>query len=118
MLHTRGSPNAYTKVVNSNRTNEIILTKIWRHIHKLDFPSVYLELTVLDALYNKTVNDLANNFWTVLTYIRDNLVDSSVIDPANTNNKISDMLYKYEKEAISTKAKESLGKKTWVEIIW
>lgn len=107
-----------TKVVNSNRTNEIILTKIWRHIHKLDFPSVYLELTVLDALYNKTVNDLANNFWTVLTYIRDNLVDSSVIDPANTNNKISDMLYKYEKEAISTKAKESLGKKTWEEIIW
>jgi len=107
-----------TKVVNSNRTNEIILTKIWRHIHGLDFPSVYLDLVVLDALYNKSVNDLANNFWAVLIYLRDSFTDSSVIDPANANNKISDMLYKYEKETISNKAKESLGKKTWGEIIW
>ena len=107
-----------TKVVNSNRTNEIILTKIWRQIHGLDLPSVYLELTVLDALYNKSVNDLANNFWAVLIYLKDNFIDSSVIDPANTNNKISDMLYKCEKETISTKAKESLSKKTWEEIIW
>lgn len=107
-----------TKVQNSNRVNEIILTKIWRHIHGLDFPSIYLELTVLDALYNKPVNDIANNFWKVLVYLRDNFVDSVVTDPANTNNKISDMLYKYEKEAIALKAKVSLEKKTWQEIIW
>lgn len=107
-----------SKVVNSNRTKEIILTKIWRHIHGLDFPSVYLELTVLDSLYNKSVSDLANNFWAVLTYLRDKFVYSSVTDPANTNNLISDMLYKYEKEAISAKAKDSLSKKTWEEIIW
>lgn len=107
-----------TKVKNSNRTNEIILTKIWRHIHGIDFPSIYLELTVLDALYNKPTNDLANNFWTVLTYLRDKFVNSSVTDPSNTNNKVSDMLYKYEKEAIALQAKTSLGKKTWEEIIW
>ena len=107
-----------SKVKNSNRVNEIILTKIWRHIHGLDFPSIYLELTVLDALYNKPTNNLANNFFTVLTYLRDNFVNSSVTDPSNTNNKVSDMLYKYEKEAIALQAKTSLGKKTWEEIIW
>lgn len=107
-----------SKVRTSNRVNEIILTKIWRQINGLDFPSIYLELTVLDALYNKPVNDLANNFWTVLTYLRDKFVDSAVTDPANTNNKISDMLYRYEKEAIASKAKESLGKQTWSQIIW
>lgn len=106
------------KVVNSKRASEIILLKIWRHIHNIDFPSVYLELTVLDALYNKPINNLANNFWTVLQYLQNNLVESAVTDPANTNNKISDMLYKYEKENISLKAKESLNKKTWEEIIW
>lgn len=105
-------------VKNSNRANEILLTKVWRHIHGLDFPSIYLELTVLDALYNKPVNDIANNFWAVLVYLRDNFVDSVVTDPANTNNKVSDMLYKYEKEAIALQAKTSLGKKTWEEIIW
>ena len=105
-------------VKNSNRTNEILLTKIWRHIHGLDFPSIYLELTVLDALYNKPVNDLANNFWAVLVYLRDKFADSVVTDPANTNNKVSDMLYKYEKESIASQAKTSLGKQTWGEIIW
>jgi hypothetical protein len=107
-----------SKVRASNRANEIILTKIWRQINGLDFPSIYLELTVLDALYNKPVNDLANNFWTVLTYLRDKFVDSAVTDPANTNNKISDMIYRYEKEAIASKAKESLGKQNWGQIIW
>lgn len=107
-----------TKVRNSNRTNEILLTKIWRHIHNIDFPSIYLELTVLDALYNKSTTNLASNFLTVLTYLKDNFIDSTVIDPANTNNKISDMLYKYEKEAIATQAKISLNKSNWEEIIW
>lgn len=107
-----------TKVKNSNRANEILLTKIWRHIHGIDFPSIYLELTVLDALHNKPTNNLANNFWTVLTYLSDKFVESSVTDPSNTNNKVSDMLYKYEKEAIALQAKTSLGKKTWEEIIW
>ena len=107
-----------TKVKNSNRINEIFLTKIWRLIHGLDFPSIYLELTVLDALYNKPVNDLSNNFLTILTYLRDNFVDTVVIDPSNTNNKISDTLFKDEKEAIASQAKTSLTKRTWKEIIW
>jgi predicted nucleotidyltransferase len=107
-----------TKVLNSNRRNEIILTKIWRHIHGIEFPSIYLELTVLDALYNKPINDLANNFLTILGYLKDSFIESTVEDPANTNNIISDMLYKYEKEAISNKAKECLNKENWSEIIW
>lgn len=107
-----------TKVRNSNRANEILLTKIWRHIHGINFPSIYLELAVLDALYNKPINDLANNFLAVLVYLKDRFVDSVVTDPANTNNKISDMLHKYEKEAVASQAKTSLGKQTWDEIIW
>lgn len=106
------------KVKNSNRINEIILTKIWRLIHGLDFPSIYLELTVLDALYNKPINNLSNNLLTVLTYLRDSFVESVVTDPSNTNNKISDTLYKYEREVIATQAKTSLTKGTWEEIIW
>lgn len=107
-----------SRIINSNRRDEIILTKIWRHIHSIEFPSIYLELTVLDALYNKKVNDLANNFLAVLGYLRDKFVDSVVTDPANTNNTISDMLNKYEKDAIASKARESLNKQNWGDIIW
>ncbi len=107
-----------SKVRNSSRINEIILTKIWKHIHNIDFPSIYIELTVLDALYDTSTNNLAANFLTVLTFLRDDFVSRSIIDPANTNNKVSDMLNKYEKEAIATQAKTSLNKSTWGEIIW
>ena len=43
-----------SQVSNSNRLNEIKLVKIWRNANNLDFPSFYLELVVIDALYNRT----------------------------------------------------------------
>jgi hypothetical protein len=107
-----------TTVVNSKRQGEIILTKIWRQLFNLDFPSIYLELTILEAVKNKTVGAIANNFLSVLTYLRDNFVDSAVTDPSNTNNKISDMIYKKDKEKIAEKAGEALKQQNWGNIIW
>lgn len=37
-------------VRKSGRINEILVLKIWSKLHQLDFPSVYLELTLLEAL--------------------------------------------------------------------
>jgi len=79
---------------------------------------MYLELITLEALYYKSKNDLANNVLEVLKYLRDNIVDKVVIDPSNTNNRISDDLDKHEKEAIAQKAKDSLSKTNWSGIIW
>ena len=107
-----------TKIINSNRINEIILTKIWRENHTIDFPSIYLELTVIDALNYKSIGDIANNVRAVLNYLRDEFVESKVTDPSNSNNIISDSLYKYEKQAIAKKAEESLKKDSWDKIIW
>lgn len=105
-------------VEKSGRINEIIILKIWRYLNGLSFPSMYLELITLEALYYKSKNDLANNVLEVLKYLRDNFVDKVVIDPSNTNNTISDDLYKYEKEAIAQKARDSLSKTNWSEIVW
>lgn len=105
-------------VANSERINEVIILKIWRYLNGLAFPSMYLELMTLEALYYKSKNDLGNNVWEAFKYFRDNIVDKVVIDPSNTNNRISDDLYKYEKEAIAQKANDSLSKKNWSEIIW
>jgi len=105
-------------VAGSGRINEIIVMKIWRYLRGLAFPSMYLELIVLEALFNKSKNDLANNVLTIFRYLKDSFVDKVVIDPSNTNNKISDDLYKYEKEAIATAAKEDLAKEYWSQIVW
>lgn len=102
----------------SGRTDEIKLIKIWRNLYNLDFPSFYLELTVIDALLGKHTNDIATNFLTVLEYIRDRFILSSVIDPANSKNKVSDELTLQQKALIANAARVSRAKPTWREIIW
>lgn len=105
-------------VKNSGRITEIVLLKIWRKLHNLEFPSIYLELTVIEALKGKSKSKLSENFLFLLKYLQDEFVQKTIIDPANSNNIISDDLYKYEKEAIRKKAIESLSQKYWEDIIW
>ena len=61
---------------------------------------------------------LATDFWNILNYIRDNIVEKKVIDPSNSINIISDTLSTNEKQAIRNALSESLSKQYWGEIIW
>lgn len=105
-------------VKNSGRINEIVAMKIWRDINGIDFPSIYLELIVIEALKNKNTNQPSSNILDVLKYLRDNFVNKRIEDPANTNNIISNDLTKLEKEKIATKAEKDLKKQYWEKIIW
>ena len=106
-------------VRNSGRVNEIRALKVWRQCHNLDFPSFYLELTVIDALWGKPKGiNLAANVSTCLEYIRDNLETACVIDPANTNNVISDDLSASEKKKIAEEAGKSRNEPYWKQVLW
>src|SRR5205823_1399197 len=106
-------------VVSSGRVNEIRALKVWRKCHNLDFPSFYLELTVIDALWGKTKGtNLARNVSTCLEYIRDNLEAACVIDPANTANIISDDLTASEKKKIAQAAAKSRDEPYWEQVLW
>lgn len=116
---TQTNVNTHLKtVVDSKRVQEIRAVKIWGKCHGLDFPSFYLELTVIDALCGKKVGDLGNNVWAALTHIRDSLETAYVVDPANSANVISNDLTKTEKKKIAEAAGESLKKKYWEEVLW
>jgi hypothetical protein len=105
-------------VRKSQRTDEIRAIKIWRNLHPLDFPSVYLELTVIDALYRRPTNTLADNVLEALKYIANSLQSARVVDPANSNNIISDDLTNAEKQTIALQASRSLQEQNWDQIIW
>lgn len=107
-----------TIVIKSKRIKEIKLCKIWRQLHTLDFPSFYLELATIDCLKSKKYDDLANNFFAVLEFLAGDFKNKRYIDPANTNNIISDDLTMSEKQTIKTTAGKMLLKKNWDEIIW
>lgn len=105
-------------VTLTGRQDEIMAIKIWKDCHGLKFPSIYIELVVVQALKNKNKNQIDKNILTVLEYLRDSFVNTTVNDPANSNNVISDMIFKNQKEEIQKAAKESLEQQYWSKILW
>lgn len=106
-----------SKVSNSSRLNEIRLAKIWRNANNLDFPSFYLELVIIDALYNKTIGATDTNFLSALNFIASNIEAKCYLDPSNTNNCISDQISNAEKKRIATAAKNSACQQFWKDVV-
>lgn len=100
-------------VSESGRLSEIRLMKLWRNQKNINFPSFYLELSVISALHGQPFvgrnGDLSTNIVTVLKYLKENFVNARIVDPANKNNIISDDLTFYEKQAVVQAAQKSLN---------
>ncbi|RUT30355.1 nucleotidyltransferase [Arsenicitalea aurantiaca] len=101
----------------SGLTDEIRLMKLWRDQRGLPFPSFYLELSVLAALDGQGRAGLAENVWAVLVYLERSFLSRAVLDPANANNIVSDMLAQSEKSQIAASARRSLADAAWQEIV-
>ncbi|MHC1725342.1 MAG: nucleotidyltransferase [Syntrophobacteraceae bacterium] len=104
-------------VADSRRLDEIKLTKIWRGLNALNFPSFYLELVVLDCLAGRPHSNLSGNFWKVLGFLASNFPRRRYIDPANTDNVISGDLTYPEKKLIQRAARVARAKKDWGKIL-
>lgn len=104
-------------VANSGRTEEIRVLKLWRNQNGLDFPSFYLELLAIEAMRGKRTGDVAANVFSTFAYFRDYIGSSRIVDPANTNNVISDDLDVSEKARIAKLAGQAAVAKTWGEIV-
>ncbi len=105
-------------VKQSNCKSEIRAIKIWRKLHNLDFPSFYLEMSVIQALKGYKKTKVSLTLEKILEYMYLEFADNKIIDPANTNNIISDDLSKSEKEKIKKTAYASLNADNWNEVIW
>jgi hypothetical protein len=105
-------------VANSGRQQEMCALKIWRERHSLDFPSLYLELTVLRALEGERFGQLADNVLTVLRYLTSRFQKAEIRDPANRDNMVSDDLSAEARQAIAKAARRAMYDENWKKIIW
>jgi len=105
-------------IANSGRQEEICALKIWRERQQLEFPSFYLELTVLNALESERYGRLADNVRTILRYIGNRLEQAVVRDPANDDNIVSNDLTAAEKKAVAKAARDALYDENWKKILW
>ena len=95
----------------------IKLMKIWKFQHSIHFKSFVLELLTIRALESCNSNDLGDQVLHVLKFIRDNVENMKLVDPANTNNIVSDLVDSSDKINMKNNAAASLTKKYWREII-
>jgi hypothetical protein len=105
-------------VLSSGRLREIRAVKIWRFIHKLDWPSLYLELFTIKMLTAHSRNTLGDNVLHVLRAIGTSLTSTRIEDPANTSNVLSDEISANEKQRIASVAIHSAMEPYWEQIIW
>lgn len=104
------------KVISGGRIQESRILKLWRSQHGLEFASFYVELTVIAALSGRNLG-LSGNVWEAFKYLRDSFPTARVVDPANTNNVISDNLTISEKAKIRTAAISTLAASNWSQIV-
>jgi hypothetical protein len=104
------------EVRRANRLREVRLMKLWRNQLELDLPSFYLELVVARALAGRQAT-LEANISLVFEYLRDSFIFARFVDPANTNNIISDDLTVDEKRKIVNAGKAARETHLWKDII-
>jgi len=105
-------------VASSGRQQEICAFKIWRERMAVEFPSLYLELTVLRALEGERFGQLADNVLALLRYLCGRFEEAVVRDPANPENVLSNDLSADQKKAIAKAARNVLYDENWKKIIW
>jgi len=103
-------------VTQAGRQAETRIIKLWRRQKGLEFPSFYVELATIAALKGKQKN-LVSNVLDVFRYLSEGFVSMRVVDPANTNNIISDTLTLAEKAAIKSAAIAALKAPNWSDIV-
>ena len=115
-------------VIGAGRGNEIRILKLWRNQKGLDFPSFYLELSVIRALSAKPLPGLlsynpqptlSQRVMTVFDYLGDSFPAARIADPANTNNIISEDLTAQEKARVSAAAgaARQAAASSWEDIV-
>jgi hypothetical protein len=113
-----------TDISQSGRTNEIKLLKIWRELNKLEFSSIYLEYLLINNILlnrSKDATNLGDNVWHALNELSKdsgNPLSARIVDPANSNNILSDLLNQAEKNKIINAAKIASGQSNWGQIVW
>jgi len=95
-------PEQIRYVRDSGLIDEILALKIWRRRHALRFPSFLMELATIHAL--KPNRPIEKQFTSLLRFLATDFLTTRLLDPANSNNVVSDLITDFEKLRIARTA--------------
>jgi hypothetical protein len=110
---------AHRDYISKSEARPVIkLMKAWRDLHSIHFKSFALELLVIKALENTRPEvPLDQQFMSALRFAAEQTTRVKLVDPANMNNIVSDLIPINDKLDLQNQAAASITKKTWQEII-
>lgn len=103
--------DTHIKVITKSGCADIIkLGKLWKVRNKVNLRTFILELLVLKAMEDsKSKSDHKSSFVKLLEYLRDEISEVRLEDPANSNNVVSDNWTSAERSSLSAMASSSLS---------
>lgn len=102
---------------NSRKQKVVKLLKLWNLRQNLNVSSFVFELIVQSSLSGRYVS-LENDLLTILQFIANNIKTCRLVDPANSNNVVSDELAYGVKVSLETAATAALNAQYWSHVIW
>ena len=104
-------------VRTSGRREAIRLMKLWRKRKGVPFKkSLALELITIDGCSGSPADNLEKQLLAAFHYISKNILTARLVDPANTNNVISDEIPYSDKLVIQAAAKAALDAQYWSQV--
>ena len=106
-------------LVRDGENQDVIkVLKLWRRCHGVPIRSLVLELATREALFNNRQTDLGERVWKVLGWLHASFGDARLVDPANSNNIVSDDISTGNKQAIVAAAAQSRAQRNWEQVVW
>jgi len=105
-------------IKDSGRRDVIRLMKLWKKRKNVPITSFILEQMVIDGCKERrtSLSDLEPQLNASFHYINNNILTKRILDPANSNNIISNELSKEEKIRIKRLANQAIEAKKWSEV--
>lgn len=105
-------------VRDSGRRDLIRLMKLWRVKRGVPLKkSLALELISIEGCKGLQTDDLEKQMISALTYVRDHIMNARIIDPANSNNIVSDEISSSDRQQIRTAADSALRAQYWSHVL-
>jgi hypothetical protein len=105
-------------VRNSDRREAIRLMKLWRARRNVPLKkSLALELLTIEGCKGIRTDQLEQQVLASLRYIRDNILTTRIVDPANSNNFISEEISAADKYLIQSAADQAIKAQYWSQVL-
>lgn len=104
-------------VRGSGRLDVVRLMKLWRVRNRVPFKKSFaLEALTIDGARGTSFDDLPAQMIAALTHVRDSIRTCNVVDPANSNNSLTDDLDTSARADIRLAAQAAIDAKYWSEV--